>query len=263
MSPDQLLKKKYSGFSLIEIVVAVAVLAILSALAIPSFLCFQRKSQATAALATLKQIQSECKINELRETQDAKFAPKYLNSYQIQSDGSNSCDGASGTGLISAIPIDTSKLPTFILAANTLELTYDFKGLKGNSISECLPLICGTSTLIHDPTLDPIQGAKCTQFRTSMVRNGKVETGCYGDPHPDSANGWYPDPCAQTPQGCRSTSFYTSHGWFPCTAGEDEFNFKMPNGLPETKSRECNAFNPEPPLRNCYCFPPRDNCTCD
>ena len=79
MIPNQLLKKKYSGFSLIELVVVVAVLAILSAIAIPSFLCFQRKSQATAALATLKQIQSECKINELRETQDAKFAPKYLN----------------------------------------------------------------------------------------------------------------------------------------------------------------------------------------
>jgi len=263
MSPNQLLKKKYSGFSLIELVVAVAVLAILSAVAIPSFLCFQRKSQATAALATLKQIQSECEINELSETQNVKFTPKNLNSYQIQSDGSNSCGGASGTGLISAIPIDTSKLPTFILVANTSELTYEFKGIKGNSISECLPLICGTSTLIHDPNLDPIQGAKCTQFRTSMVRNGKVETGCYGDPHPDSANGWYPDPCAQTPQGCRSTSFYTNYGWYPCTAGEDEFNFKMPAGFPETKSRKCNAFNPEPPPRNCYCYPPRDNCTCD
>ena len=139
MSPNQLLKKKYSGFSLIELVVAVAVLAILSAVAIPSFLCFQRKSQTTAALATLKQIQSECEINELSETQNVKFTPKNLNSYQIQSDGSNSCDGASGTGLISAIPIDTSKLPTFILVANTSELTYEFKGIKGNSISECLP----------------------------------------------------------------------------------------------------------------------------
>ena len=190
-------------------------------------------------------LSNSCKFeyNELSETQDAKFAPKNLNSYQIQSDGSNSCGGASGTGLISAIPIDNSKLPTFILAANTFELKYDFKGIKGNSISECFPLICGTSTLVHDPNLDPIHGEKCTQFRTSMVRNGKVETGCYGDPHPDSANGWYPDPCAQTPQGCRSTSFYTNYGWYPCTAGEDEFNFKMPDGFPETKSRECNAFN--------------------
>ena len=263
MSGYLLCKQKYSGFSLIELVFVVAVLAILSAVAIPSFFCFQRKSQATAALATLKQIQAECEINKLEETQDAKFSPKNLNSYQIQSDGSNSCDGASGTALISAIPIDTSKLPTFTLAANTYELRYDFKGIKGNSISECLPLICGTSTLVHDPNRDPIHGAKCTKFRTSMVRNGKVETGCYGDPHPDSANGWHPDPCALTPQGCRSTSFYTNYGWYPCTAGEDEFNFKMPTGFPETKSRNCNAFNPEPPPRNCYCYPQRENCTCD
>ena len=89
----QLFKQKNSGFSLIELVVVIAVLAILSALAIPSFFCFQRKSQATAALATLKQIQSECVINKSKETQDAKFAPRNLNSYQIQSDGSNSCNG--------------------------------------------------------------------------------------------------------------------------------------------------------------------------
>ena len=248
---------------MIELVVVVAVLAILSAIAIPSFFCFQRKSKATAALASLKKIQTECLMHKFKKTEDAKFSSIILDSYQIQSDGSNSCDGAIETGLIRAIPADTSKLPTFILTANTYVLTYEFKGLGGSSISDCLPLICGTSTLVHDPNSDPIHGSKCTQFRTSMVRDGKVETGCYGDPHPGSANGWYPDPCALTSQGCRSTSFYTNYGWFPCTAGEDQFKFKLPDGFPETNSRNCNAFNPEPPPRQCYCYPPRDNCTCD
>ena len=67
--------------------------------------------------------------------------PQNILILQIQSDGSNSCNGESATGLISAIPIDTSELPTFILTANTFELTYDFKGIKGSSIFECLPLI--------------------------------------------------------------------------------------------------------------------------
>ena len=52
------------GFSLIELVVVVSVLAVLSAIAIPTFNCFQRKAQATAALAAMKQIQTECEINK-------------------------------------------------------------------------------------------------------------------------------------------------------------------------------------------------------
>ena len=89
-----------------------------------------------AALAAMKQIQSECEINKADTGNAGTFTTSNLNSYQIQSDGSNSCSGASGTGLISAIPTDTNILPTFILAANTNELTYDFKGMKGTSITD-------------------------------------------------------------------------------------------------------------------------------
>ncbi len=254
----KLIREREEGFSLIELVVVVSVLSVLSAIAIPTFNCSRKKGQATAALAAMKQIQIECEINKINNSSSNTFNTSIIHSYQIQSDGSNSCDGASATGLIQAIPSDTEILPTFILAANTNELTYDFKGIKGSSITECLPLICGTSTLVHDPYLDPIHGSQCTQFRTSMVRGGKLETGCYGDNWD-----WLPDPCALTRQGCNSTSFYTSHGWYPCIAGEDKFKFKVPDGFPETTSRNCASFNPDPPPRNCYCWPPRDNCTCD
>ena len=52
--------KKEEGFSLIELVVVVFVLSVFSAISIPTFNCFQRKSYATAALADLKQIKIEC-----------------------------------------------------------------------------------------------------------------------------------------------------------------------------------------------------------
>ena len=104
-----------------------SVLAVLSAIAIPTFSCFQRIAKATTSLAAMRQIQSECEINKANNGNPKKFTPSNLNSYQIQSDGSKGCGGASGTGLISAIPIDTNILPTFILAANSNEITYELK----------------------------------------------------------------------------------------------------------------------------------------
>ena len=139
----KLVCKEEEGFSLIELVVVVAVLGVLSAIAIPSFNCFQRKSKATAALAAIRQVQSECAVKKADTGSIGNFTQNNLNSYQIQSDGSNGCGGASGTGLISAIPSDTNLLPTFILATNTNQLTFSFKGQNGIAVGECLKLICG------------------------------------------------------------------------------------------------------------------------
>ena len=133
------------GFSLIELVVVVSVLAVLSAIAIPTFNCFQRKAQATAALAAMKQIQTECEINKADTGDAGTFTSSNLNSYQIQSDGSNGCGGASGTGFISAIPSDRNLLPTFILAIDSNELTYSFKGQGDNVLSNGLSLVCSVA----------------------------------------------------------------------------------------------------------------------
>ncbi len=138
-------KKGEEGFSLIELVVVVSVLAVLSAIAITTFNCFQRKAQATAALASMKQIQTECAINKANKVSYENFTQSNLNSYQIQSDGSNGCGGAPGSGFISAIPTNTNILPTFILASSSNELTYSFKGQAGNDLSNGLSLVCSVA----------------------------------------------------------------------------------------------------------------------
>ena len=137
-----LLKEKEEGFSLIELVVVVAVLAILSAISMPSLICVQRKSKASTAIAAMRQIQSECAINKVNTGNSGSFRSSNLNSYQIQSAGSNSCSGASGSGLIIAIPYDTNILPTFLLDTNRNDLTYNFKGLTGRNFPACLSSIC-------------------------------------------------------------------------------------------------------------------------
>lgn len=162
-------KESEEGFSLIELVVVVSVLSVLSAIAIPKFNCFQRTSQATAALAALKQIQTECSIQKAINGNSGKFTPSNLNSYQIQSDGSNGCGGASGTGFISVIPTDTNTLPTFILASIGNELTYSFKGQTGTNLSDCLGLICWSSinNLVNKSILfGPDSGLSCRSAKT-------------------------------------------------------------------------------------------------
>ena len=55
-------KKNNKGFSLIDLGVVVGVLAVLSAIAIPAFICFPKRARATAALAALRQIKTECAL---------------------------------------------------------------------------------------------------------------------------------------------------------------------------------------------------------
>ena len=122
-------KKKDRGFSLIELVVVVSVLAVLSAIAIPSFICIPKKARATAALAALRQIKTECDLKKT-EAKPEVFTLSALDGYTIQTSGSNSCAGSNG--LISALPDNTNELPTFNLAAANGSLTYKFKGKNRN-----------------------------------------------------------------------------------------------------------------------------------
>ena len=134
---------KEKGFSLIELVIVVSVLGVLSAIAIPTFVCTTRKARATTALAALKQIQTECTVKKTTgEDIASTFSTINLQGYEIESDGANSCSGKPATGLIRLIPNETDKMPTFIFATSVNELTYSFKGITGNDFSACLSTMC-------------------------------------------------------------------------------------------------------------------------
>lgn len=52
------MKRMLKGFTLVEIMIVVAIIAILAAVAIPNFVKYRKTSQATACVSNLKQIQA-------------------------------------------------------------------------------------------------------------------------------------------------------------------------------------------------------------
>ena len=257
------------GFSLLEFVITVSILGILTAIALPRFLCTITWTEAVTALAALKEVKKECSIKELRNLNI--YEEKLLTSYSIQSDGSRSCEGAQGTGLIAAVPRNLDTHPEFLLNTNNGSIKYRFGDEVGEDLNECFGLICGEKPS-HNEQSDPIHGDACTGFRTSMwhgdpARGGRLKTGCYGDPsHPKAvnSNGWIPDPCANTQFGCLSYSVYTRHGWYPCTDDGKRYKFNLPNGFPTTYARSCSDAgkrSQQNVVNNVYCWPPRPDCS--
>lgn len=90
------------GFSLIELVVVIAVLAILSAVALPNFLGVQKDAQVASAKNTLATVVKECVTNGLRgqdtEFADVQAAKGKLNGFVMAAINASSCYSAKATG---------------------------------------------------------------------------------------------------------------------------------------------------------------------
>tara|TARA_B100000212_G_scaffold331418_1_gene298620 strand:+ start:171 stop:1004 length:834 start_codon:yes stop_codon:yes gene_type:complete len=248
------------GFSLIELVVVVAVLAILSAIAIPSFICFPKRARATAALAALRQINTECALKEA-EAKPEIFTSSALYGYTIQTSGSNSCAGSNG--VISAVPDNTNELPTFNLIFETGSLTYDFKGKTGNDLKYCLGLICGNSDSFGSNGSDtssndinqvsyPEEIDTCThRVMTSnpgSANGAKVFCGADGNHASEKAYKWHCE------LGSSFSSSSRSHHQGICNRAKDDFgcewdagseNFKLSDDG-KTCAEKMNEFSCAP-----------------
>ena len=54
------MKRMLKGFTLVEIMIVVAIIAILAAVAIPNFIRYRKTAQMNACISNLKQLQAAC-----------------------------------------------------------------------------------------------------------------------------------------------------------------------------------------------------------
>lgn len=128
------------GFNLVELVVVIGVLSILSAVAIPNFICIIRKSKATAALTAISNVRKECIVKKLDQN-NPSFNESSLNGYSISDyDGGNECNSSNQE--IVASPDNNKELPSFIYTSNTDSIKYSFKEITGTDVAKCLSFIC-------------------------------------------------------------------------------------------------------------------------
>lgn len=148
-------RKKEDGFSLIELVVVIAVLSVLSSIGIPSFNCFQKKSKAAAALQSIRQIQKECELTKnLQSSELASFSDVNINGYQNAivnnelASANNQNKINCGTDTISLKPDsnNTNVLPSFSYNNQTNKLSFFFRGITGNMLSRCIDLVCDNNS---------------------------------------------------------------------------------------------------------------------
>jgi len=95
------MKKMLKGFTLVEIMIVVAIIAILAAVAIPNFINYRKQSQATACVSNLKQIQSakeQALMNNKGITEsDLVGADKYIKTTPICKAGGSYTYGDAST----------------------------------------------------------------------------------------------------------------------------------------------------------------------
>ena len=117
------------GFSLIELVVVVAVLAILSAIAIPAFVNINDKARASAASNTLAQVAKECAVKDAQGLTgtDFLFNAVNLDGYSY-APTSRTCAGSSNK--ITFTSDAPGKYPTFVYDGDTGAKTCSTAGVQ-------------------------------------------------------------------------------------------------------------------------------------
>ena len=97
------MQNKRNGFSGIELAIVIAVLSILSAVAIPTFNYARKRAISTAAKETIRRIKDECETNYIYGIEE--FTNSDINGYEFEIKDLNNCQGDPNHGFINLIQL--------------------------------------------------------------------------------------------------------------------------------------------------------------
>jgi len=130
------LKRSNKGFSLIELITVIGVFSILGIVALPRFLEVIQKAEKVIAANAISSIKIECESNNSLG-RDLIFTPSNLIGYEFDNEGSNKCTGNEKFSLVSIIPKDLKKQPSFFYNFNSGEISCIYEGSEATQFPEC------------------------------------------------------------------------------------------------------------------------------
>jgi len=111
-------------------------LSILGIFALPRFLEIIKKTEKVIAANVISNIKSECENNHSLGG-DLIFTPANLVGYEFENEGSNRCTGNEKFSLVSIIPKDLNKLPSFLYDFTTGEISCIYEGSEATAFPDC------------------------------------------------------------------------------------------------------------------------------
>ena len=112
------------------------VLSILGMVASPRFLEVIRKAENIIAANAISSIKIECESNNYLRG-DLIFTPAKLIGYEFDNAGSNKCTGNEKFSLVSIIPKDLKKQPSFFYDFASGQISCIFEGSEATAFPDC------------------------------------------------------------------------------------------------------------------------------
>ncbi len=147
------------GFTLIELVIAVAILGIAAALAVPAYLSWQDDSRAKGAAASMRADFERARMRAIRENANVRVAFN-TNSYMVHTDlnGDNALD-------TDEVVVTQKTLPAGVTLTNNFggdDMSFSSRGIPAAGLSDA-----GTVTM---------RSAGGSEYSVVVSRFGRIRT---------------------------------------------------------------------------------------
>ena len=136
MNLSQKLIKSSYGFSLIELVMIIGLFSIFGIFALPRFLEIKQKAEKVLAADSILKVKIECETNNSLG-RNLIFTPSNLIGYEFDNEGTNKCIGNEKFSLVSIIPNDLKKQPSFLYNFISGEISCIYEGSEATEFPEC------------------------------------------------------------------------------------------------------------------------------